>query len=429
MKKLFTTILAVSCSMLAATAQDQIKSYTVEKFDGTQYVKQDSVDYLWTTNQDDEKLFNNFILQGNRLVPLYEGFYYNNYQRRDFFKWDDLNNSFESSIRNIQRLNQLGQIENRISQGADSGGLMNQSKWEYFYDGSGNVNEEFYYIWRDTAWEVITKVVRTFFNNQLDTVNTFYFGNTAWVPNAVISFKYSNSKISEKLSKNLIGSNSQELNYHKTIYTYDSLTNSKAELVQTWRNNNWIDGERLTTYYNSNNQMDSTVFESPAGLISKRKTFTYNSNGIDEIISSNYNRTQLKYYPQIKHTFNYDNNGVLETIVEETIDISLGWLAKTDDLKYKYNYQKRVGLGENSTLVDFKVFPNPTSDHITISTKGNRINQIRIVDIAGKLVFENQSALNSNEITIPVHQLGNGTYILTVQSNGQQKSQKIVVNH
>jgi hypothetical protein len=428
MKKLLTLSLVGSFVILTATAQDQIKSYTVEKYDGAQYVKQDSVDYLWTTNQDDEKLFNNFILQGNRLVPLYEGFYYNNYQRRDFFKWDDLNNSFESSIRNIQALNQLGQIESRISQGIDSGGLVNQSKWEYFYDGSGSVNEEFYYIWRDTAWEVITKVVRTFVNNQLDTVNTFYFGNTAWVPNAVISFKYSNSKISEKLSKNLIGANSQELNYHKTIYTYDNLTNSNAELVQTWRNNNWMDGERLTTYYNSNNQVDSTVFESPAGLISKRKTFTYNSHGINDIISSNYNRSQLKYYPQIRETFNYDNNGVLVSIVEESIDPS-GWLVKSNDLKYNYNFQTRVGLAEQSSLVNLKVYPNPTSDQITISTKVNRINQIRIVDLAGRVVFENQSALNSNEVTIPVRQLNNGTYILTVTSNGQQKSQKIVVNH
>ena len=428
MKKLFTTILAGSFTMLAATAQDQIKSYTVEKFDGTQYVKQDSVNYLWTTNQDDERLFNNFILQGNRLVPLYEGFYYNNYQRRDFYKWNDLNSNFESSSGNIQVLNQLGQIKSRVSQGIDSGRLVNQSKWEYFYDGSGNVNEEFYYIWRDTAWEVITKVVRTFVNNQLDTVNTFYFGNTAWVPNAVISFKYSNSKISEKLSKNLIGANSQELNYHKTIYTYDSLTNSNSELVQTWRNNNWMDGERLTTYYNSNNQVDSTVFESPAGLISKRKTFTYNSNGINDIISSNYNNSQQKYYPQIRQTFNYNNNGVLETIVEESIDLS-GWLVKSDDLKHKYYFQTRVGLAENSTSIDLKIYPNPTSNQITIATKGNRINQIRIVDLAGRVVFENQSTLNANEISVPVHQLENGTYILTVTSNGQQKSEKIVVSH
>jgi len=57
------------------------------------------------------------------------------------------------------------------------------------------------------------------------------------------------------------------------------------------------------------------------------------------------------------------------------------------------------------------------------------MDQIRILDLGGRVVFENQSALKSNEIVIPIHQLGNGTYILSVQSKGQQKSQKIVVSH
>ncbi|NBG66059.1 T9SS type A sorting domain-containing protein [Acidiluteibacter ferrifornacis] len=428
MKKLLTTILAGSFTILTATAQDQIKSYTVEKYDGTQYVKQDSVSYLWSTNQDDERLLNIFTSQWYRAPILYDGSYFNSYDNQTTYSWDAANSRYFTSVVYTQELNVLGQIKKRARQLLDSGNIENESMWEYSYDLNGNVVEDIYYTWGDTSWVALNKLNRKFFGNQVDTALILMRGNSSWDQNSIITYKYENSRLMEKFSKLLIGSNPQGMNYQKFIYTYDTVNNSKSELVQRWSVSMWEDLERLTTYYNSANQVDSTIFESPAGIISKRKVFKYNSNGLSEVVSSNYNVSQQKYYPQVRFSFNYNPNGTLQSVIEESIDAS-GWLIKSDDLRYNYNYQTRVGLAEHSSFANFKIYPNPTSDQITISTKGNRINQIRIVDLSGKVVFENQSTLNANEIKVPIHQLENGTYILTVTSNGQQKSEKVVVNH
>jgi len=428
MKKLLTLSLVGSFVILTATAQDQIKSYTVEKYDGAQYVKQDSVDYLWTTNQDDERILDGFIFQSYRSISVYEGFDYTPYDERTFFVWEISNNEYFPNSKYIHELNSLGQIKSRTIQAIDSGKLESHTKWEFKYNSSGNIIEEIQYNRRDTGWMATNMLKKIYKNNLLDSSIYFQSSNNGFVQNTFMTYQYSNSILKEKYGKMAETTFSPERNFVKHIFANDSLRHTETELVQRWGINGWYDVDLVTNYYNGNKQKDSMVFESPVGFISQHKTFKYNSFGLSEAIYSNYNRFQQMYYPQVRFSFSYDSKGNLETTIEESIDTS-GWKVKTGDLKYYYNYQKRVGLMEQSKSIDFSVYPNPTSDQITISTKGNRINQIRIVDLAGRVVFENQAALNSNEVTIPVRQLNNGTYILTVTSNGQQKSQKILVNH
>ena len=116
MKKLLTTILAGSFTILTATAQDQIKSYTVEKYDGTQYVKQDSVSYIkinYFFVLLNERLLNIFTSQWYRAPILYDGSYFNSYDNQTTYSWDAANSRYFTSVVYTQELNVLGQIKKR----------------------------------------------------------------------------------------------------------------------------------------------------------------------------------------------------------------------------------------------------------------------------------------------------------------------------
>lgn len=76
------------------------------------------------------------------------------------------------------------------------------------------------------------------------------------------------------------------------------------------------------------------------------------------------------------------------------------------------------------TLNDYvKIFPNPASNLINLSFKETLIkHEAKLIDEVGNIV------LISNQKQIDVSKLPNGLYILIIQTNKWQKSQKIILN-
>ena len=73
-----------------------------------------------------------------------------------------------------------------------------------------------------------------------------------------------------------------------------------------------------------------------------------------------------------------------------------------------------IGALENLELNDLSIFPNPTSNILTIQSN-SLINPISIYDITGKLVLQNIG--NSKEIILDISNLNSGLYF--IQSNSQ----------
>jgi hypothetical protein len=61
-----------------------------------------------------------------------------------------------------------------------------------------------------------------------------------------------------------------------------------------------------------------------------------------------------------------------------------------------------------------KIFPNPSSDRITIDYN-EKINKISFFNLIGKLVYEKQSNVNTE--VIDVSSLLNGMYLVRVETN------------
>lgn len=86
-----------------------------------------------------------------------------------------------------------------------------------------------------------------------------------------------------------------------------------------------------------------------------------------------------------------------------------------------------IGLEENQALTSqFRVYPNPVSDIIKLESIDNikKIDAIKILDITGKVVFEN--AISELQKSISVSHLNKGSYIIEVMAEGEFFSHQFI---
>jgi len=93
-----------------------------------------------------------------------------------------------------------------------------------------------------------------------------------------------------------------------------------------------------------------------------------------------------------------------------------------------------VGISTIKKSEKIKIYPNPTSDIVTVEIELSKSDNLRIemLDVTGKIIYskelgkQNVGLINS---TIDVSQISNGLYILKVIQGNEQKTNTISVNH
>lgn len=81
------------------------------------------------------------------------------------------------------------------------------------------------------------------------------------------------------------------------------------------------------------------------------------------------------------------------------------------------------GVSENST--SFSLYPNPANDMFVISST-EKINTIRVFDIFGHLVYENNSAENVNMVN--TESFANGAYFVTLETAKGKSTQRLMIS-
>lgn len=73
----------------------------------------------------------------------------------------------------------------------------------------------------------------------------------------------------------------------------------------------------------------------------------------------------------------------------------------------------------------FSIYPNPTKNVINISKSNTNIKNVKLIDITGKVIYNN----NNNAQPIDVRSYSKGLYILKIESeDGRVASKKVVIN-
>lgn len=131
------------------------------------------------------------------------------------------------------------------------------------------------------------------------------------------------------------------------------------------------------------------------------------------------------------------NNGVTWTDVESAAQRgtsafigSTGWSAgfgDGDPLGTAGIFKLTTPLGlENSTISKFKIYPNPATSVVTISTPDVDAAKLSVTDLSGKVVMT--KSLNGIENTVDISSLSAGAYFFELSSDNKKEVVKILKN-
>lgn len=98
-----------------------------------------------------------------------------------------------------------------------------------------------------------------------------------------------------------------------------------------------------------------------------------------------------------------------------------------NDGRFTYSKQHRLLFDKNGL---WSATPNPAKDNIRVRFNGDATNiRIELASQAGSVAFNKLKALvrSGEELIIPVSNLANGVYYLTITNAGERKTEKIVV--
>lgn len=178
----------------------------------------------------------------------------------------------------------------------------------------------------------------------------------------------------------------------------------------------------------------SVVFRSSVPtIITATHPAQVSNQGVDLIINSNTNGAKV--------TVSQDNQILASSIITDgAATAQIPVLTSITDLKVtltKKNttpYQGTVTVTSELSVDGFQnqfvVYPNPTSDFITITNKGTLLNDdasIRIIDIHGRVLSTQNNINLTTSYQIPVHSLSSGIYFLSIKIGSKDSIQKIVV--
>jgi hypothetical protein len=104
-----------------------------------------------------------------------------------------------------------------------------------------------------------------------------------------------------------------------------------------------------------------------------------------------------------------------------------------NNLYEQYLYKRQycaVGVKNNISLNNVKIFPNPIKNNFSIETSENiKINQIKIYNLSGQEVFNNVITQSQIQINIALPNLPNGMYVVNIQTEQGVINNKINIIH
>jgi len=197
--------------------------------------------------------------------------------------------------------------------------------------------------------------------------------------------------------------------------TYDTSNNLTSELFQYWNGNAWVNGDQLTYTYDASNNLASELWQNWNGSTWENYSqYTYTCD-------ANNNRTSKLWQNWNGSTW---VNHSLETYTYDDINFRTSFTRKywningteiTDGDSTHYYFQTVAGINDLTvTLECFKVYPNPTSSSITISTPTTPIKNtfMTIIDITGEQLLFRQ--ITEQQTVVDVSGLSQGVYFVKV---------------
>ncbi len=199
------------------------------------------------------------------------------------------------------------------------------------------------------SWVSIEKIIYTFSNNNLTTVEDYSFDNGAFVLYDKTTNQYnSNGDIIETAYSNF--DNGIEHFYRKMKYTYEADKLSKV-ITDIYINDAWVDISKVSYQYEGNkviSSVDSTAI-ADVWTANRKHIFNYNGDLVTDVSLYDYNNSVIgNLLEKTEYTYDANNNMVksIESYDGEPSNIvNYSYEEKTGNLS-KFHFDDRYGYPE-----------------------------------------------------------------------------------
>jgi|GEM_PF-716084 len=338
----------------------------------------DSIAYNTSGNPEISwyKVWDPFIFRfrrGQRVTYSYQS---KSLVNRDVQKFDTLNGNWKNDKKYTYSYNTNDLIDNELIMDWDSA----TSDWEnyeqnqYFYNENLFVSSEIVKLWNQVKqWENNVKIDYEYFddNNLLKQKSYSY-----WISNVIWDLST------------------------RTLYSYDEQSRLIESLSQVWDDfeNKWYNTTVIYYSYNSQGLRSEVLYRfwDPYGYWTdlSKYLYTYDEDG-----------NQIEY---LFMAWDYENNL---------------WVDYYKNITYWSEFIP-IGINEISVL-EVQVFPNPGSDFINISFKGNvNTGIVNVYSMNGELLLNRTIHGNSDQLDIGALPIGN--HVIVVDVDGKIYSQIVI---
>jgi hypothetical protein len=219
-----------------------------------------------------------------------------------------------------------------------------------------------------------------------------YYYSSAWYNNSRINYTYNAAnKVTQKvdLSWDFVSAFN---NSYRTNYTYTAANNIATELRDQWNGNTsvWEKYDKTNNTYNAANYLTATKVQEWDIATSAYRDFSSTDN-----------------------TLNTSNNVTVE--LDKVLYANTNALLNSQ--RVTYQYQNVVATNDVvATAADFQLFPNPTTDQITVSKTTDDLATVFLTNAQGQVLTTRN--VQTNQTQLDVQQLPVGVYHISVVQNG-----------
>ncbi|WP_190246283.1 T9SS type A sorting domain-containing protein [Gelidibacter gilvus] len=304
-------------------------------------------------------------------------------------------------------------------------------------------------------WQDISRIVYEYDganNLRMETYQSNNFGTMPFSNSFRITYSYSGSNISSEISQNWNSATSTWENNERDLFEYSG-ADITLHTDQEWEGGKWVNEEQTEIAYQAAGRPSQTIIKvwnsgTNSWDFDERITYTYASNLMREALGEDFvggawvldHRTELSYengLPKVvlyqerksdawenedRYLYTHDGNGNNTILTGEVWDsVNLAWEAESR-IETDYSLVLPFVLSSESFDIEsFKVYPNPASDVLNISTRDN-IKNVEIFDVLGKSV---KRVLHSK--SIDVSNLKTGVYFVKVLTDNGQETKKLAI--
>ncbi len=348
-----------------------------------------------------EELNNNGVFENStRTTYLYD--INNNLTEENNFFWNTTTSTWERDSQIEYTYNVNNKAETFIIKSFVNEEIDEQGRELYSYDNGGNILEIVSQELENNVWINDFKIEFNYVNNRVDSELEFVWENNQWVlaEEGVLQIIYNENEDVVR-SQNLTGSaGTPEENNLRTLYSYNTDNRLVSEDTQFWNGSVWVAENRVQRSYDANGNViniKNEDFDDDGSVLSNsEELFTFDTTQlISDLIHPFEDKTGVDYL--------LEPLGIVNKIISETSSI--------EGVRTTYFYGNEPSLStKTNKVLALKLYPNPTTDLVTVSGSNVSIKNIEVFNVLGKKI----KAVTTNVISLK--EFVAGVYVLKIRT-------------